>query len=305
MRKRVSVFVGADIHEVEGKSRLEEVLELVKPANPAIALLGGDHVGLSGPSKDIPEEERMRLWTPEFSIQKLRERISCALGGEVDSYFTYGSHDKKAAEGEAGFLAGAVSTDYCHLYGISFSEMRFANERQRSLDTRYDGIDSGTAENGAERFSEWAAKIDDHKPILVMSHMPLHKHRGDNLGASIWCEALNKVAEKHDVFAFFAHNHTAEKRSNLDRQYYLIPAGNAMEVQGSEREESRHVTIHFTYLNAGYILKGCGTVLTFSDEDGDGKYDAVTVRRCAREEADTAFGDTGIFSPHTVELRKN
>ena len=302
MKKRVSVFVGADIHEVEGKSRLEEVLGLVKPMNPAIVLLGGDHVGLSGPPKDMPDEERARLWTPEFSLEKLRERISRALGGGVDSYFTYGSHDKKATEGEAGFLAGAVSTDYCHLYGISFSEMRFADERQRSLDTRYDGIDSGTAENGTKRFLEWAAKLGDHKPILVMSHMPLHKHRGDNLGASIWCGALNRVAEKHDVFVFFAHNHTAEKRSKLDRQYYLIPAGNAMEVQGRERGEGRRVTIHFTYLNAGYILKGCGTILTFSDGDGDGAYDTVTVRRCAQEEADTAFGDTGIVSPYTVKL---
>ena len=300
MKESVSIFVGADIHEVKGKSRLEEVLRLVRQTKPAIVLLGGDHVGVTGP--DVSEEDRVRFWTPEFSVEELRERISCALGGEVESYFTYGSHDKKAAEGESAFLAGAVTADCCHLYGVSFSEMRFANAEQRRQDTKYDGIDSGTAEDGAARFLEWLAGLGDHKPILVMSHLPLHRHRGDNLGASIWCDALNRAAEKHDVFVFFAHNHTAERRSSLDRQYYLVPAGSTMEIQGSEKGESCQSTIRFTYLNAGYILMGCGMLLTFSDEDGDGKYDTVTVRRYARERADTAFGDTGIESPYTVKL---
>ena len=302
MKKSVSIFVGADIHEAMGKSRLEEVLTLVKPAKPAIVLLGGDHVGVTGP--DVSEEDRARYWTPEFSVEELRGRISRLLGSGVESYFTYGSHDKKASEGESAFLAGAVSTDCCHLYGVSFSEMRFANEEQRRQDTRYDGIDSGAAEDGAVRFLEWAEGIEDHKPILVMSHLPLHRHRGDNLGASIWCAALNRAAEKHNVFVFFAHNHTAERRSSLDRQYYLVPAGSAMEIQGSEKGENCQSVIRFTYLNAGYILMGCGTVLTFSDENGDEEYDTVTVRRYAQEAVDTAFGDTGILSPYTVKLEQ-
>lgn len=36
-------------------------------------------------------------------------------------------------------------------------------------------------------------------PIVVMSHVPLHATRGDNVGAMTWYKALTASAQTHDV----------------------------------------------------------------------------------------------------------
>jgi hypothetical protein len=150
---------------------------------------------------------------------------------------------------------------------------------------------------------DWVSSLDDNMPIIVMSHVPLHVSRNDNLGAAVWCEALNKASETHDVVMLFGHNHTVE-RSGMDRYYYLVPAGSSMPVQGSDRrgDYSEPVTINFTYLNAGYITLGYGSLLTFTDVDTDGVYDELTVQRYSTTGKDEIFGNTGIGSPYTITL---
>ena len=200
---------------------------------------------------------------------------------------------RKAA---GGFFCGPAELDACYLYGVSFCQMRFADDAQREqCDPPYDGIDAassgaGSAEPASARFLEWCAGLPDRKPIVLMSHMPLHANRPDNRGAAVWCAALNEAAERRDVFVFFAHNHSSEHKSGTDRRYYYVPAGGMLPVQGREKEARAAAPIRFHYLNAGYVLNGCGTLLRF---DGN----TVTVRRYAPTDAETAFGDTGYRSP--------
>jgi len=134
----------------------------------------------------------------------------------------------------------------------------------------YDGPDIADpfgkcAVQTAENFSSWEEKLDDRKPVFVMSHLPVHAQRHDNLGAEIWCDALNRAAKRRPVYVFFAHNHHSEERPDSGPNYHLVQPGETMPVQLSTRDASVNKQILFTYLNAGYITKGCAVLITFSD----------------------------------------
>lgn len=299
-----SLFAAADIHALDGQSRFSAVLSLVKEdksaVQPKVVLLGGDYVG--GGRPPVTEEERLKRWQPVFRLADVRREIVDAFGDDVKTYFTYGSHDKNEISAGRDFFCGPADCGGYYLYGISFSQMRYAAKGQL-IEDGYDGPDAdsplgGSAKEAARHFSEWASSLNDGRTIFVMSHLPLHVHRGDNRGADIWCCALNHAAARHNIFVFFAHNHSTERRTDYDRAFYLIPPGGVMPVQGAEREDSRDVRLKFTYLNAGYILHGCGTLLTLSDSDGDGRYDKVYIRRYAVDAGETAFGNTKEASPY-------
>lgn len=324
MKTDVSIFTAADVHMFEGESRLKEVLHLVaadpRAVTPDAVLLGGDLVGRAVPPKKpggagghmpphrlpppSPEHERER--NPVFCMEEIRREIT-SIFPDTAAYLTYGSHDKNEVHGGAGFFSGPANRDGYYLYGISFCQMRYATDTQRE-EAGYDGIDrfdplGSCGETAAANFLAWARGLPDHRPVFVMSHIPMHRHRRDNLGAAVWCRALNEAGKTRTVVVFFAHNHTAEHQTALDRQFYLVPTGAVMEVQGDQREESFETRLDFTYLNAGYILKGCGTLLTLRDEDGDGTYDKLTVQRYTCCPEDASFGDTGFVSPYTITLR--
>lgn len=321
MKKAISLFVGADIHALNGNSNLKSILSLVSndfdTTTPDTILLGGDHVGSVGrvrpkkqpgeanssPIRNMTEEER-RNWQPVFSLKNLRHEITDILGKQVNTYFTYGSHDKNEVNGSVNFFCGPASFEHYHLYGISFCQMRYADDEQL-LQSNYDGPDFalGGAERGIANFTAWANSLSDTNPIFIMSHIPLHAHRTDNLGAELWTRAFNEVARKHDLFVFFGHNHTAEHLTPLERACYFVPSGNTLLIQGRNKDEQPELLIHFTYLNAGYIANGCGTLLTLSDENNDDQYDTLTIQRYSLSEENTRFGSTGYTNPQRLTLR--
>lgn len=322
MKNTTSLFVAADIHALHGSSNLKNVLSLVLQdsgaTQPDTVLLGGDHVGSVGrvppktqlggkefsPMRNMTEEER-RDWQPVFRLSDLRSEITDLLGEQVKTYFTYASHDLHEVNGAADFFSGPASFDGYHLYGISFCQMRYASQVQLEQ-SKYDGSDValGSAETGAAQFTEWVNSLPDSKPIFVMSHLPLHAHRTDNLGAQTWVQAFNAAAERHDLFVFFGHNHTAEHLTPLERACYFVPAGSTLPVQGSAKEEQSELSIRFSYLNAGYIANGCGTLLTLTDENGDDQYDTLSIRRYSLTEENAYFGSTGYANPQQLALRQ-
>ena len=317
-KKAVSLFAASDIHNLHGSTRLREVLGLVRAdaeaVQPEYFILGGDLVGggkpvhMGGDPKD---------WTPEFSLAEIRSEIAAEYGDGITAYFTYGSHDCHEVNGNRDFLHGPADCGAFYLYGVSFAQMRYVTDDELGTGHGPDGdADSGTGTKAAEAFTEWADSLTDSKPVFVMSHLPMHVHRGDNRAAFLWAEALNRAARKRDVFVFFAHNHTTERKDvpafgakpengkrEYERSFYLRPAGGTMPVQGPEKECTFEIRNDFTYLNAGYILKGCGTLLTLSEPREDGSFSKLTIARYAADPEEKDFGSTGIASPYTCALR--
>jgi hypothetical protein len=299
-----SIFVATDRHDYEGSNQLTAVLEQVvadsDAVKPTVTLLGGDSVGRGS--------DREESGHPAYTVAEPNAEIYSVLGNDVATYYTFGSHDTSNTNGYSEYLSGPAKCDGYYIYGISFAQMAYATDEQ-TKEAGYNYIDLAdrngiSATTASANFLKWVDSLDDNLPVVVMSHVPLHVNRKDNLGAAIWCEALNKAAETHDVIMLFGHNHTTERSNDTDRYYYLVPEGKSMPVQGAEKDGdySTPVTIHFTYINAGYLTMGYGSLMTFADVNADGTYDKLTVQRYSTTGKDDTFGNTGISSPYTITL---
>lgn len=176
----------------------------------------------------------------------------------------------------------------------------------------YNGIDvtdpfGASAESAAASFTSWVSTLSNHEPIVVMSHVPMHSHRGDNPGGIYWFEALSRAAETHDIIFFFGHNHSLEERGDsLDQNFYLLTAGDSISIQGNQLQGVQRRQLGFTYANAGYLKLGWSTLVTFSDTDGNGLYDQAQLRRFnVLGNDESFFGLAGKRNPYTLKLIHN
>ncbi len=276
-------------------------------AAPEFVLLGGDNVGEG--SDRSRDETGYPMGAPFFSMTAIDAQVRAVFGDGPRTLYTYGSHDINATDRyEDVFFSGPVAGNGYYIYGITFSQMIHDTDRQAE---KYEGKDAAdprglSAQTASHLFLSWVRSLDDHLPIVVMSHVPLHAHRGDNLGAWTWTKALNAAAEDHDVIFLWGHNHTTEAKEEdkqLERAHYLLLPGDRLTAQTWEpdaegkavgsrtrlSEDEKEVrepvaqmeTLRFLYMNAGYITNGVGTLITF--EDG-----RIRVKRYALKEEEQA-----------------
>ncbi len=300
-------------------NHLTKVLKLVAADGvvPQLALIGGDFVGSGGDRGR--DATGYPMGAPYFSMTAVDAQVQAVFGEKTDTLYTYGSHDKNAVDAyEEAFFSGPAACGGYYVYGISFAQMIYDTDRQAEV-AKYSGKDREdkgglSARQAAGLFLAWVKSLDDHLPILVMSHVPLHAHRGDNYGAWTWMQALNAAAEEHDVIFLWGHNHTTESGKDgreIERAHYLRLPGEPLTVQtwetdgegketgtrirtteaGEEIREpvTRTAPLRFVYLNAGYITNGVGTVLSFRE----GK---MNVKRYFLDEEEKA-------EPWTYDLR--
>ena len=117
--------------------------------------------------------------------------------------------------------------------------------------TTYSGKDQTdpngiSAQTASHRFLSWVKSLDDHWPIIVMSHIPLHADRGDNTGAWIWTRTLNEAAENHDIVFLWGHNHTLERTEDAKRTEqanYLLFPGENITVQSWDLDEDGKIIV--------------------------------------------------------------
>lgn len=306
--RAASLFVCTDRHDpMDGSgNNLTSILSAIaaddNAVQPSVFLFGGDCVG-TGPD----ESENGH---PAFSLQDIYSEVG-SVYDDAEVYVSFGSHDTAAEEGIDAFLSGPAEEDGYYIYGITYAQMIYATRQQAEEDEyAYADIDAVTgvgAEEGTAAFIEWVDSLDDSRPIIVSSHVPLHVNRADNLGARIWAEALDRAAESHPVIVLFGHNHTTEEYAteatpSLDPPYYLVPAGGSMPIQGEDPDGdySEPVEIGFTYMNAGYILLGYGSVITFYDTTGDDAFDTISISRYNSDGLSAPFGKTEYISPYVL-----
>jgi len=296
-------------------NHLTEVLSLVAADGvlPEIVLLGGDNVG-DGGDKSI-DANGYPIGAPYFSMAAVDAQVKHVFGETVQTLYTYGSHDIHATDPyDAAFFSGPVSASGYYVYGITFAQMIHDTDEQALGYEGKDTVDPNgvSAQAASRRFLSWVDTLEDHRPIIVMSHVPLHANRGDNAGAWTWTKALNAASESHDIFFLWGHNHTVEMRDSgraVERANYLKMPGEALTVQSRDAAAegktmrkrgddlvTQTEILRFVYMNAGYITNGVGTVLTFSDENENGQWDHLTARRYALEPED--------FEPWVYALRE-
>lgn len=184
-----------------------------------------------------------------------------------DIYYTWGSHDANVnSSGTNGYLvsSGVVDRDMegavdlggqAWLWGIDYNEM----------------TDASTATSGAAVFTAWVDSLasDDVRPIIIMSHVPMHYRRGDNYGATAWLTAINAAAANRDIIFLWGHNHTSSNQNDSNHAY--VPVGGSLTPEistsggggsgphnstSTDKGAGTAVTIQFTYMNAGYLKTG-------------------------------------------------
>ena len=300
---------------------LTAVLELVAEdpdaVLPEMVFLGGDHVGSGG--HNMMDGLGNPIGAPFYSTEGIDTQIRSVFGEDVRTLYTYGTHDiNEVGNYEDGFLCGPKAENGYYVYGISYAQMAFDTEAQIPKGEHpYTGKDladpfGACAETASHHFLMWVNDLKDHLPIIVFSHVPLHAERRDNPGAWTWVRALNDASRDHDIIFLWGHNHTMERRDKkkeLERSCYLRLPGEKLAVQtwGLEKDPEAAVVqeeLQFIYLNAGYIVNGVGTLLTFTDTDDSGDWDTLTAKRYALNEENRAFGSTGITSPWVFDLRQ-
>ncbi|MBQ8933820.1 MAG: metallophosphoesterase [Lachnospiraceae bacterium] len=242
-----SVFLGSDLHE--------DPADLRKAAEQAEYYVNSNYgrsvsaVIYAGDLVKKTHEGRLSEFNAAFA-----EVFHSIDPAGSDCYYTYGNHDRNVkADGPNAFIcsagcsgkespartAGAVDLNGCFwLWGIDYYEMK----------------DESCAAAAAAVFTAWAESLpdEDRRPILVISHMPLHDRRQDNKGAAVWLDALNAAAQKNDLFFFWGHNHSGW--SFADAQAAFLKPGASLTVQGAAGGRQ----ILFTYGMTGFLGKDEG-----------------------------------------------
>lgn len=339
-----SVFVASDRHEGGSGNNLKGILS--KAVNdpdaiiPSVVLLGGDYVSSSpgaapgaapGAGPNPPEQHDSTAAgstqpmpsgdmdtesdTAVFSIKDLELEIDSAMAGhQCTRLFTYGSHDRDCSDGYGAFFSGPYEADGYHIYGISYAQMIYDSVP----DSSYTGIDMADARGCCAReatkyFDGWVSGITDKKPIIIMSHVPIHVQRKDNEGGERWYQSITSAAANHDILLLFCHNHTEEEHDSTtteQKQYLLIP-GDSIITQGPMVKNGMTIvsagtyghTLNFYYANAGYLKMGYGSLLTFRRSKPNGRYETMTIQRYSiTDPAPTTIGATGKSNPYTFTL---
>lgn len=246
-------------------NNLTDVLSLVAQdqdaVQPEFVLLGGDNVGDGGDeNRDVTGYP---MGAPPFSIKAVDAQIKYVFGEGIHGLYTYGSHDSnETGKYEDAFFSGAIKGNGYWIYGISFAQMIYDSDWQAVTEDErgkaYTGKDMKdpnglSAQTASHLFLSWVKGLDDHWPIIVMSHVPLHAHRGDNSGAWTWTRALNEAAENHDIIFLWGHNHTLEREDEgraIEQAHYLLPPGETITVQSWDLDEDGKMILRREILSA-------------------------------------------------------
>ena len=228
-----------------------EIMAAVKEDGhaPGLFCLGGDMVGGG------PDIEANTNYAPEVDSAFVQAEVHGALSRDVRVAILQASHDRNMTD-SAGILVGEPK-------GFASGEFNVFIVPETYM------ADSAEAQKAAEVFEAWAGsnEVDANKPIIVLSHMPMHALRNDNLGGYVWHQALNSVAAGENgeiirnVIFFHGHNHTA------DGEEYYHPVGTSLAIQGAADEEEYEEVINYTYITAGYLdQNGDATLLRVEEE---------------------------------------
>lgn len=302
LQREVSILCFTDRHELSSNFRalLRQSRNLDKVSIPAYILDGGDNV-CSG-------SEHM----PSFSMSVVLDDINAVYPkGSYTFLPTFATHDNGCVDDYKNtWFTGPKLCDDFYAYGITSTQMIQSDEEHLEdkitntqindtiQDYRFEKYK--TADVASAYFTKWVNSISDNKPIVIMSHVPMHDRRDDNHGAKLWFDAINKAAKTRTIIFLWGHNHTSEKWQDT-QNYFLVP-GDKMDVAKAWGEPYWDQKLNFYYMNAGYVKHvstldyGYSSVLTLFDSDNNNTFDKMRIIK---------FDETGAFGWGTDDAKPN
>lgn len=181
-------------------------------------------------------------------INKLKEVFAPLVGDAM--IFTQGNHDSEKTVGLS--PAGGNDPDN-KAYGVfvihedQYREL--GNDRQATKQMAV----SLRAYLEEKQQGKW------NKPIFILNHIPLHWSNrtlkdGSGTDADLIFDVLNEYGEKGlNLIYLCGHNHSNGYDDFLGGSAVYLKKGDTMEVCYGDKTRHKTRTLHFTYMNAGYI----------------------------------------------------
>lgn len=161
-----------------------------------------------------------------------------------------GNHDNSKDEfAETGFYNMGK---YC-LYAINENDFPWKQSQKKD-----DGVKAVAAD--IEKNLDNMIKTGDKRPVIVITHVPLHhtgrNNYGDNMYASYIFNVLNEKAKKLDIIFLFGHNHSSEYDDYIGGSVNFMAPGEKIRIPFADKKGEdcyTEETLNFTYTNCGYI----------------------------------------------------
>ncbi len=148
---------------------------------------------------------------------------------------------------------------------------------------------------------------NDLRPVIVMTHVPLHytdrSEGGDNKFASYIFDVLNKEGEKLDITFLFGHNHSSDYDDYIGGSVNFLAPGETILIPDAEKSGEGNYTeekLNFVYTNFGYIGYSGNTLSDTSTNE----LTIGVIRLCNNSINYIKYSDDGLFTIEKIE-RKN
>ncbi len=161
-----------------------------------------------------------------------------------------GNHDNPKAEfTDTGFYNMGA---YC-LYVINENDFPWKQSMKKD-----DGVKEVAAD--IEKNLNDMIKEGDNRPVIVMTHVPLHhtgrSGYGDNMYASYIFNVLNEKGKQLDIVFIFGHNHSSAYDDYIGGSVNFMAPGEKIRIPFPDKKGEdcySEETLNFTYTNCGYI----------------------------------------------------
>jgi len=163
-------------------------------------------------------------------------QITQTIFPNVNTIFISGNHDYKDFEKDSSYYTSSGLYEYksYYIYLINYSD--YFNYDYITIDLAYS-----------------LRILDKNKPIIVLSHMPLHhSERNDNIYGCYIFDILNEYSKKYDIIYLFGHNHSLGYDNDIGGSIVYKTIGDDIKIKYSDGN-IQNKKLNFTYMNAGYV----------------------------------------------------
>lgn len=239
-----SVVTASDFQDTGSKAyqRFGRILAAAKAdgmQTPDSVLVGGDYTKILYDNA-VPGISQIRNTVLSTYPDANSESIACIQG----------NHDNRKQEfTETGFYnMGAYN-----LYVINEDDFPW---KQSSKSDK--GVKALAA--NVEACLDGMIKNHDKKPVIVLTHVPLHHTRrangGDNMYSSYLFNVLNEKGKELDIIFLFGHNHSNTYDDYIGGSVNFMTVGDTIRIPLPDKNGSdcyTEETLNFTYTNCGYV----------------------------------------------------
>ena len=163
-------------------------------------------------------------------------QITQTIFTNVNTIFISGNHDYKDFEKDSSYYTSSGLYEYksYYLYLINYNDY-----------FNYDYITNNLAYS--------LENLNKNKPIIVLSHMPLHYSvRNDNFYSHYIFDILNEYSKEYDIIYLFGHNHSLGYDNDIGGSIVYKTIDDNIKIKYSD-ENIQNKKLNFTYMNAGYV----------------------------------------------------